>query len=180
MTAGEERPRRRSPSFLGLTPASEGASKAKRANGKRDTKHEVVLRRELWRLGIRYRKYAKDLPGKPDIVIRRARVVVFCDGDFWHGRNWDELRGKLELRHNAAYWVAKIERNRERDREQHAQLADAGWLVLRFWETDVLRRPSEAAATIAEAVRARLDQPSGKAASNNLPSVRSDAAGSGA
>src|SRR5262245_56757014 len=106
---------RRSPSYVGLRPASEAASRAKRANRKKDTAHELLLHRELWRLGLRYRMHVAGLPGSPDLVFRRARVVVFCDGDFWHGRHWKKLRADLQRRHNAAYWIAKIARNRERD-----------------------------------------------------------------
>ena len=72
---------------------------------------QVLLRSELWRLGLRYRKHAGNLPGKPDIVFARAKVVVFCDGDFWHGRDWPRLKARLKKRHKAAYWVAKIARN---------------------------------------------------------------------
>ena len=97
---------RKAPSFDGLQPASKAASRAKRANRKKDSRHEVLLRRELWKLGVRYRKYVAKLPGNPDLVFRGARVVVFCDGDFWHGRNWDQLRAALGRRHNADYWIA--------------------------------------------------------------------------
>lgn len=105
------------PSYKGFAPASEAAWRAKRANRKTDTAHEVLLRRALWRLGLRYRKHVSNLPGNPDLVFRRARILVYCDSDFWHGRNWDKLKGQLEQRHNAAYWLAKISRNRERPAE---------------------------------------------------------------
>jgi DNA mismatch endonuclease, patch repair protein len=143
------------PSYKGFVPASEAASRAKRANRKTDTAHEVLLRRELWRLGLRYRKHVSNLPGNPDLVFRRARVLVFCDGDFWHGRNWDKLKAQLEQRHNAAYWLAKISRNRERDRQNTALLEQQGWLVLRFWETDIKKDPSPAAAAVRDAVVSR-------------------------
>ena len=143
------------PSYKGFVPASEAASRTKRANRKTDTAHEVLLRRELWRLGLRYRKYVANLPGHPDLVFRRARVLVFCDGDFWHGRDWPALRAKLLLRHNAGYWVAKIARNRERDRQHTALLKRQGWLVLRFWETDIKKDPAAAARVVRDAVRSR-------------------------
>ncbi len=144
------------PSFEGLQPASEAASRVKRANQKRDSRHEILLRTELWKLGLRYRKYASDLPGNPDLVFRRARVVVFCDGDFWHGRDWNRLRRVLRRRHNADYWIAKISRNRARDRENTRRLTEQGWLVLRLWETDVLRDTKVAAVTVQRAVLSRL------------------------
>ncbi|HEY8684889.1 MAG TPA: very short patch repair endonuclease [Chloroflexota bacterium] len=137
-----------SPSFKGLVPASEAASRAKRANRKRDTAVELVLRREIWRMGLRYRKHAADVPGTPDLVFPGLRVAVFCDGDFWHGRNWDTLRPKLEQGSNAAYWPGKIARNRERDLATNAKLAAAGWRVLRLWETDIRRHPQSAATTV--------------------------------
>lgn len=144
------------PSFAGLRPSSETASRAKRANKKHDTKPEMLLRRALWALGLRYRKHAAHLPGKPDIVFAAARVAVFCDGDFWHGRNWAVLRRQLLRRHNPDYWVAKIARNRRRDRGQTALLMKAGWTVLRLWETDILSDPEAAAAAVAREVSARV------------------------
>src|SRR5437879_6384164 len=75
----------KSPSFKGLKPASEASSRAKRGNRRRDTLQEMLLRRELWKMGLRYRKNVETMPGKPDLVFPGARVVVFCDGDFWHG-----------------------------------------------------------------------------------------------
>jgi DNA mismatch endonuclease (patch repair protein) len=137
-------------------PASEAASRAKRANRKKDTAHEVLLRRTLWRMGLRYRKHVSSLPGNPDLVFARARVVVFCDGDFWHGRNWGRLKAQLKQRHNAAYWLAKLGKNRERDRHTSALLKRQGWTVLRLWETDIKKNPSAAAAAISAAVKARL------------------------
>ncbi len=144
------------PSFRGLRPASEAASQSKRANRKTDSAHELLLRRELTKLGLRYRKYAADLPGKPDIVFRTARVVVFCDGDFWHGRHWVRLKRYLSCRHNGKYWIAKIARNRERGRDVSRKLANAGWNVIRIWETDILRDPVASALLVDKIVRKRL------------------------
>jgi DNA mismatch endonuclease, patch repair protein len=142
----------RNPSYKGLTPASEAASRVKRANRKKDTAHEVLLRRALWRLGLRYRKHVSRLPGNPDLVFRQARVVVFCDGDFWHGRNWKQLQAQLRRRHNADYWLAKIARNRERDRENTIVLEEQGWVVLRFWESDIKKDPDSIALAIRKVV----------------------------
>jgi len=144
------------PSFGGLQPASKAASVAKRANRKQDSRHEILLRRELTRLGLRYRKYIAGLPGNPDIVFRNVKIIVFCDGDFWHGRNWAGLRRKLSQRHNAAYWIAKIARNRERDRRISRELTRTGWQVVRFWETDILLDPLGIACSIQALVRQRL------------------------
>jgi len=149
-----------STSFKGFSPASEAASRAKRANRKSDTAHEINLRRELWRLGLRYRKYVAGLPGTPDLVFARPRIIVFCDGDFWHGRYWRQLKMQLARRHNAAYWLAKIGRNRERDRKNTDLLKRQGWMVLRFWETDIQRDPVSTALAIRQAVRARINSTS--------------------
>jgi DNA mismatch endonuclease (patch repair protein) len=155
VTKPSRRPIPRGPSYQGLRPASEAASRVMRANRKKDTAHEVLLRRALWRLGLRYRKHVAGLPGHPDLVFARARVVIFCDGDFWHGRDWDRLQEQLRRRHNAAYWLAKIGRNRERDRHNTALLEAQGWMVLRFWETDVKKDPDIVARSIEAVVRSR-------------------------
>jgi DNA mismatch endonuclease (patch repair protein) len=95
------------------------------------------------------------LPGRPDIVFPRRRVVVFCDGDFWHGRQLRRRLKRLAKGHNAQYWVAKVQRNVERDRKQQAELERAGWLVLRYWETDILRDPCGVANAAARAIKSR-------------------------
>lgn len=99
-----------------------------------------MLRRELWRRGFRYRVDVADLPGRPDIVFTKARLVVFVDGDFWHGRDWSDRKARLETGSNALYWISKIERNIARDRAVIASLEDDGWCVLRVWEGDVRAR----------------------------------------
>jgi DNA mismatch endonuclease (patch repair protein) len=130
---------RKVPRYSNFTPASEMASKIKQRNRSRDTRSEVLLRKELWRRGLRYRIHSPDIPGKPDIVFRKARVVVFCDGDFWHGRRWLQRRQKLAIGANAPYWIAKIGANIARDRRNTRILRAAGWTVVRVWETEVLR-----------------------------------------
>ena len=99
----------------------------------------MTLRRALWERGLRYRLHAKDLPGTPDIVFRSSKLVVFVDGDFWHGRDWEMRKKKLSRGANSSYWVSKIAYNRERDRENDAKLTRMDWLVVRFWETDIKR-----------------------------------------
>ena len=125
-------------SYKNFIPASERASAAGRgASRKSDTTLELRLRRTLWKHGLRYRKNVQELPGKPDIVFKRAQVVVFCDGNFWHGKNWNERKIKLKKGSNPKYWVAKIERNMERDVENNKALQENGWTVLRFWESEI-------------------------------------------
>lgn len=146
---------RKTPSYKGLKPASEVASRIKRNNRRTDTKPEVMLRSELWRIGLRYRKNVARLPGKPDVVFSKARVVVFCDGDFWHGRNWELRKQKLQTGTNAAYWTAKIEANMARDLRNTALLEQLGWLVIRAWEGDIKRSLSEIANSVKEIVESR-------------------------
>lgn len=145
--------RRPAPSFRGLRPSSERASSAARgASAKANTRCEKVLRRELWRRGVRYRLHLTGMPGRPDIVFPRQRIAIFCDGDFWHGRGLKARLAKLRLGHNAEYWSAKLLRNVQRDREVDAQLHAAGWIVVRLWETDILTAPADAADRVAAAL----------------------------
>jgi DNA mismatch endonuclease (patch repair protein) len=135
----------RVPSYKMFTPSSTAASRVMRANVREGGQAERLLRKALWRLGVRYRKQVQGLPGRPDIVLSRAKVCVFCDGDFWHGRDWARLRRRLARRANPGYWIPKIARNIERDAEQTRALEAAGWVVIRLWEIDVLRNPDAAA-----------------------------------
>ncbi len=148
--------RRTAPSYRGLHSASDRASAAARgASRKADTKHERLLRSELWRAGCRFRKNVKHLPGKPDIAFTRAKLVVFCDGDFWHGRDWEARKAKLERGSNPDYWVRKIERNMERDSESTRLLLDAGWTVIRVWESDIIAGSRDIARVIIRELDAR-------------------------
>ena len=138
----------RVPLYSGFRPASEAASRSKRANGRDGGRAERLLRQAVWRLGMRFHKHACDLPGRPDLIFSRARVCVFVDGDFWHGRNWPTLRERLLHRANADYWVPKIARNMERDSEQAHALEALAWTVIRIWETDILSDPQAAASRV--------------------------------
>lgn len=101
----------------------------------KDSKIEVALRKELWARGLRYRKNAKSVFGKPDIVFIGKKVAVFCDSEFWHGYNWEER--KADFKSNQEFWIPKIERNIERDREVTERLEFDGWIVLRFWGNEI-------------------------------------------
>jgi DNA mismatch endonuclease, patch repair protein len=126
------------PSYKGLRAASDQASRAARGSSKKkDTRCEETLRRALWAAGCRYRKDVAGLPGRPDVVFSGPRVAIFCDGDFWHGRDWEVRRQKLGRGANSQYWLAKIQRNIERDRQNTRDLQDLGWTVLRFWESQI-------------------------------------------
>lgn len=108
----------------------------------RDTGPETALRKALWSRGLRYRVHSKHLPGHPDIVFPGPRVVVFVDGDFWHGNQW-RLRGLTSLEEqfraapHAAYWIPKIRRNMVRDGDATGRLEYDGWRVIRLWESDL-------------------------------------------
>ena len=104
-----------------------------------DTTPEVLFRKRLWSLGYRYRKNYKRLSGKPDIVFTKHKVAIFIDGEFWHGFNWQEKKGKIKS--NSEYWIGKIEGNIERDRKNVQALEDDGWKVLRFWMHEIKREP---------------------------------------
>lgn len=123
-----------------MSRAPETTHKIMSAVKSKDTRPELALRKELWRRGLRYRKNYKKLPGKPDIVFPRARLAVFCDGDFWHGHNW-AIRGygslENELQRYSRAWADKIIRNIQRDERTNEELEDVGWKVLRIWESDI-------------------------------------------
>ncbi|MDR2648417.1 MAG: very short patch repair endonuclease [Clostridiales bacterium] len=105
----------------------------------RDTKPEIFFRKTLWKLGIRYRKNVK-LFGKPDIAIKKYKLVIFIDGDYWHGNNW-KVRGfsslEAELETYSDYWQKKIRGNIERDKKVNEYYISSGWTVLRFWQSDI-------------------------------------------
>jgi DNA mismatch endonuclease (patch repair protein) len=142
------------PSFTTFRSTSPTASLVMRSNTKDGGVAERLLRTAVRKGGVRPTVQPREILGRPDLVFRRARVCVFCDGDFWHGRNWNRLRSALERRANATYWTAKIARNRQRDRSQRARLRNAGWTVLSFWESDVLVDPEAAATAVIRTVRA--------------------------
>lgn len=103
----------------------------------KDTEIEILLRHELWRRGYRYRKNDKTLPGTPDIVMPKYNIVIFCDGEFFHGKDWEVLRPKLMKSNNSDYWISKISRNIDHDNEVNKALLFMGWTVIRFWGNDI-------------------------------------------
>ena len=103
----------------------------------KDTSIELLLRKRLWQEGIRYRKNYSCLPGKPDIAITKYKIAIFCDGEFFHGKDWNTLKQRLSKGQNSKYWVDKIERNITRDRINDKMLLYYDWVVLHFWESDI-------------------------------------------
>ena len=101
----------------------------------KNTKPEMLFRKALWAKGVRYRLGSKQLPGRPDVSIKKHKLAIFIDGEFWHGYNWDKK--KSSIKSNKGFWVPKIERNIQRDKEVNEQLYDLGYTVFRFWEKEV-------------------------------------------
>ncbi|MEG1726063.1 MAG: very short patch repair endonuclease [Anaerovoracaceae bacterium] len=99
------------------------------------SKIEVMLRKELWSRGIRYRKNAKTVFGHPDIVFKGKKVAVFCDSEFWHGYDWEKR--KNDFKSHQEFWIPKIERNMQRDVEVTSELEEQGWTVIRFWGNEI-------------------------------------------
>lgn len=114
----------------------------------KDTTIEILLRKELWKRGYRYRKNVKDVYGKPDIVFKGKKLAIFVDSEFWHGKQL--LEGKYIPKTNTEFWVKKITRNIERDKEVNEKLESEGWIILRFWEIDIRKSVSACADTVEE------------------------------
>ena len=118
----------------------------------KDTSIELILRKALWHHGFRYRKNYKDLPGTPDIVITKHRIAIFCDSEFFHGKDWETLKLRLENGSNSTYWIKKITRNIERDKENEQALRFREWTVLRFWGEDIRKHTDDCVKAVEEAV----------------------------
>lgn len=125
----------------------------------KNTRPELALRHALWMRGLRYRINVKSIKGKPDVVFTKAKIVVFCDGDFWHGHNW-AIRGLTsldeELESYTQFWRDKILGNVRRDKENTAILEAEGWTVLRIWESDIKADVSKCADMIENMYRKAL------------------------
>jgi len=109
----------------------------------KDSKIEILLRKELWNRGLRYRKNVNSIIGKPDIVFKGKKVAIFCDSEFWHGYDWENKKEAIKTRRE--FWIPKIERNMERDKEVTLSLEEAGWTVLRFWGNDIKKNLEQCA-----------------------------------
>lgn len=118
----------------------------------KDTGIEVTLRKALWGKGYRYRKNDKKLPGKPDIVLSKYKIAIFCDSEFFHGKDWEVLKPQLERGKNAEFWIKKISGNQQRDEEVNKQLQYLGWTVIRFWGKDIMKRTDECIQVIEETI----------------------------
>ena len=123
----------------------------------KDTKPEMIVRRGLWKRGFRYRLNHKRLPGHPDLVLRKYRTCIFVNGCFWHGHNVALPQGNSEKgivnsecckipKSNRDFWVTKIRRNKERDKEEQRTLASMGWHCITVWECEL--KPSKREETL--------------------------------
>lgn len=118
----------------------------------KNTSIEVALRKALWHKGYRYRKNYSQLPGSPDIVLTKYKIAIFCDGEFFHGKDWEVLKPRLQKGKNGEFWISKISRNKERDDEINKKLLFMGWTVLRFWGTDIKKNVDECIKVIEETI----------------------------
>lgn len=119
----------------------------------KDSKIEVLLRKELWSRGLRYRKNVNRIYGKPDIAFIGKKIAIFCDSEFWHGYNWEER--KKDFKSHQEFWIPKIERNIERDAEVTAKLEAEGWTVMRFWGNEIKKNTAQCADIIEKAVHSK-------------------------
>lgn len=116
----------------------------------KDTSIELKLRKELWRRGYRYRKNYTELLGKPDIVLTKYKIAIFCDSEFFHGKDWEVLKPQLEKGKNADFWIKKISKNQQHDDDINKQLQFLGWTVIRFWGKDIMKKTDECIQVIEE------------------------------
>lgn len=114
---------------------------------------ECILAKELWHLGYRYRKNDKRFPGSPDICLSKHKIAVFVDGEFWHGKDWEVRKNRLQR--NREYWIEKIEENISRDKRNDSLLIDNGWTPIHFWEKDVIKDPNKCVSVVVQSIEHR-------------------------
>ena len=118
----------------------------------KNTKIERILRKALWERGIRYRKNYSKLPGMPDIVLTKYKIAIFCDSEFFHGKNWEAQKIRLAKGNNGEFWINKISKNIIHDEEINKKLWLMGWTVIRFWGEEIKKNTDECIKTIEEAI----------------------------
>ena len=123
-----------------------------RIRGK-DTSIEVKLRKALYEKGCRYRCNSKYIFGHPDISFKGVKVVVFCDSEFWHGKDFEENEKKIQS--NRDYWIPKIKRNIERDKEVNEKLTQEGYLIFRYWGGEIQKNLDKCVTEILEGLSSR-------------------------
>ncbi len=133
------------------TATNANVRKTMQGNRRKDTSIEIMFRKALWRRGVRYRKNCKNILGTPDVAIKKYRLAVFCDGDFWHGKEYHGVKS------HERFWNEKIKRNQERDLEYTIRLRDAGWTVLRFWESEIRNDLDGCVTTVIDTIQRKKD-----------------------
>ncbi len=119
----------------------------------KDTSIEVKLRKALWHKGYRYRKNYKELPGRPDIALTKYKIAIFCDSEFFHGKDWyTVLQPRLQRGNNYGFWEEKILRNMERDSENNKKLLFLGWTVIRFWGDEIKKDVEKCVSVVEEVI----------------------------
>ena len=124
----------------------------------KNTSIEVLLCKELRKRGYGYRKNYNELPGKPDIVLTKYKIAIFCDGEFFHGKDWASQKERVQQGNNPEYWISKIERNMARDEEINRELIHLGWIVLRFWGKDIRKNMDSCINEIENAIIERKNE----------------------
>ncbi len=118
----------------------------------KDTSIEICLRKALWRKGYRYRTNYKLLPGSPDIAFTKYKVAVFCDSEFFHGKDWQTLKLRLAKGNRSEFWINKIQKNIDHDNYVNEELAKIGWKVIRFWGMDIKMNTENCISVIEDAI----------------------------
>ena len=130
-------------------------SKNMRAIKAKNTKIERLLAKALWSRGYRYRKNNKDIFGNPDFTFRKLKIAIFCDSEFFHGKDWETQ--KHRIRTNTEFWQKKIESNIERDKKVNEYLLKNGWKVIRFWGNDIKKNIELCIKKIEDEIESRKD-----------------------
>ena len=118
----------------------------------KDNSIEITLRKALWKRGYRYHKNYRKIPGSPDICLTKYKIAIFCDSEFFHGKDWEVLKVKVEKGNNGKYWSKKIQENMIRDNEKDKALNALGWTVIHFWGKDILNNTEECINVIEEMI----------------------------
>ena len=119
----------------------------------KDSQIEIILRKELWKRGLRYQKNCTKIFGKPDIVFKGKKVAIFCDSEFWHGYDWENKKNEIKSKRD--FWIPNIERNMERDFVVTLRLNCEGWFVIRFWGNEIKKNLIKCADVIERMLKQR-------------------------
>lgn len=122
----------------------------------KDSQIELKLRRELWKNGFRYQKNVREIFGCPDIVFKKLKIAVFVDSEFWHGFDWENR--KNDFKSNQDFWIPKIERNIQRDKEVNEKLTSEGWTVLRFFGNEIKKNVEGCVKKISDAIEQKKSE----------------------